>query len=72
MRDRPAAERAVNQYDALLKATRTGAKPGRAKYMETKYDEARAWLLWLQGRNQEAIALLRALANKQDAEVKGN
>lgn len=45
MRDRPAAERSVNQYDALLKATRTGAKPGRAKHMETKYDEARAWLL---------------------------
>ena len=71
LHDRGAAERAVSQYDALLEATRTGAKSGRARFMATKHDEAHAWLLWLRGKDQEAIALLAALADKQDAEGKG-
>ena len=71
LHDRDAAARAVSQYDALLETTRAGAKPGRAKYMATKRDEVHAWLSWLQGRSQEAIALLRALADEQDAEGKG-
>ena len=71
LHDRGAAERAVSQYDALVEATRTGAKPGRTRFMATKRDEAQAWLLWLRGKDQEAIALLRALADKQDAEGKG-
>ena len=71
LHDREAAERAVSQYDALLEATKTGGKPGRAKYMATKHDEAQAWLSWLHGKDLEAIALLRAIADKQDAEGKG-
>ena len=67
LRDLGAAERAVSHYDALLEATRKGAKPGRAKYMATKHDEAHAWLSWLRGKDLEAVALLRAVADKQDA-----
>jgi tetratricopeptide (TPR) repeat protein len=70
-RDDAAAEHAVNQYEALMESTKAGPKPSRAKYMSAKHDEARAWLFMLQGKDQEAIALLRAVADKQDAEGKG-
>lgn len=71
LHDREATERAVGQYQALLEATKKGARPGRAKYMATQRDEAHAWWSWLQGKDLEAIALLRGVADKQDAEGKG-
>ena len=39
--------------------------------MATQGDEANAWLSFLQGKDQEAIELLRTLAEKQDSEGKG-
>ncbi len=39
--------------------------------MSTNHDEAHAWLAFTQGRNDDALKLLRALADKQDAEGKG-
>ena len=71
LHDIATAEDAVNRYDALLEATKTGPRPERAKHMTTRRDEAHAWLYVLQGKDQEAIALLQALADKQDAEGKG-
>jgi hypothetical protein len=66
-----AAHHAVDRYDALLQETKEGPQSHRAKYMITKRDEARAWLFFLQGQNHDAIALLRAVADKQDVEGKG-
>jgi tetratricopeptide (TPR) repeat protein len=39
--------------------------------MSTNHDEAHAWLAFAQGRNDDALKLLRAVADKQDAEGKG-
>jgi tetratricopeptide (TPR) repeat protein len=39
--------------------------------MMTRHDEAHAWLLALQGKDDEAVMLLRKLADRQDVEGKG-
>jgi tetratricopeptide (TPR) repeat protein len=71
LRNLKTAEHAVTQYHALVEATKQGPRSYRAKYMTTQGDEANAWLSFLQGKDQEAIELLRTLAEKQDSEGKG-
>jgi tetratricopeptide (TPR) repeat protein len=71
LRDAVAAQDAVNQFDAMLAATREGKHPYRAERMSTNHDEAHAWLAFAQGRNADALKLLGAVADKQDAEGKG-
>jgi tetratricopeptide (TPR) repeat protein len=71
VRNAVAAQDAVNQFDAMLAATRKGKHPYRADRMSTNHDEAHAWLAFAQGSKDEALKLLRAVADKQDAEGKG-
>lgn len=39
--------------------------------MTTGHDEAHAWLAFAQGRNEDAIRLLRSVSGKQNVEGKG-
>jgi tetratricopeptide (TPR) repeat protein len=55
----------------MLDATRKGKHPYRADRMNTNHDEAHAWLAFAQGRHDDALKLLRSVADKQDAEGKG-
>jgi len=71
LHDVAAVQDAVHHYDEMLEATRLGPHAFRADYMTTKHDEAHVWLDFVQGRNEEAIRLLRAVAEKQDVEGKG-
>src|SRR5437868_14373060 len=41
------------------------------KGMETDRDEARAWLAFAEGKNDEALGLLRPIAERQDQVGKG-
>jgi hypothetical protein len=70
LHDAAAARTAVDQYEALIAATEKSAKPYRAKSMHTDHDEARAWLAFAEGKNDEALRLMRAVADKQDARGK--
>jgi tetratricopeptide (TPR) repeat protein len=45
--------------------------PYRADYMTTNRDEAHAWLVFAEGKNDQALSLLRSVADKQDAVGKG-
>jgi tetratricopeptide (TPR) repeat protein len=71
LHDVAAARGAVAQYDGMVEATRKGDHAYRAKYMETNRDEARAWLFFAEGKSEEALSLLRSIADKQDAFGKG-
>ena len=71
LHDVAAAQAAVDLYDAMLEATKKGNHALRPKYMATKQDEAHAWLALTQGKNEDAIVLLRGLADKQDLQGKG-
>jgi tetratricopeptide (TPR) repeat protein len=69
--DVAAARDAVQQYDAMLDTVRKSSRPYRADYMSANHDEAHAWLVFAEGKNDQALMLLRSVAGKQDAEGKG-
>ena len=71
LHDLAIAQDAVTQYDRMLELTERGTTPRIAKFMTTRKDEANAWLYALQGRGDEAVVLLRRLADRQDVEGKG-
>jgi tetratricopeptide (TPR) repeat protein len=71
LHDFSVAQDAVAQYDALLELTKKGPKPRIAQFMKTRHDEGHAWVLRLQGKDDEAVLLLRKLAVQQDIEGKG-
>jgi len=71
LHDAAAARDAVAQYDRMVEAVRKGDHAYRAKFMETNRNEAQAWLSFAEGKNEEALSLLRSIADKQDAFGKG-
>ena len=71
LRDVPVARDASQQYDAMVEAVRKSTSPYRVQYMKVNRDEINAWLAFAEERNDEALALLRSLAGKQDAQGKG-
>ena len=62
-----AARNAVDRYDAMLEATRKTDKSYYADGMKTDRDEAHAWLAFAEGKNEEALKLLREVADKEDS-----
>jgi hypothetical protein len=71
LRDVAAAQSAADQFNAMLEATKKSDKAYQAKYMTNNQDEAQAWLAFAQGKNEDALRLLRAVADKQDKVGKG-
>lgn len=71
LRDAVAGQKAVEQYDAMIEETRKGEHSHLASGMKTGSDEARAWLAFAQGKNEEALRVLRPVADKQDVLGKG-
>ncbi len=70
-RDAAAARRAVQQYDAMVEAVKKGEKAYLVPYMETSGNEAQAWLDFAEGKDNDAVRLMRSVADKQDAKGKG-
>ena len=62
-----AAKKAVDQFEAMVEATKKSDKAYVADGMKTDRDEAHAWLAFAEGKNDEALILLRSVADKQDA-----
>jgi len=71
LREVAAARDAVLQYDAMLDTVRKSSRPYGADYMSAHHDEAHAWLDFAEGKNDQALSPLRSVADKQDAEGKG-
>jgi hypothetical protein len=71
LRDVPAAQSAVAQYGAMMQKTRRSPTLYEADTMDTDHDEARAWLAFARGRSEEALKLMRAVADDQDSAGKG-
>lgn len=65
------ARAAVQQFEAMVKATKKGPHAYASKGMETNRDEAQAWLAFAEGKNEEALGLLRPLADRQGQVGKG-
>jgi Tetratricopeptide repeat len=71
LHDATNAHKAVAQYDAMVEATKKTSEAYYAEYMDTDGDEARAWAAFADGNNNEALRLMRSVADKQDSLGKG-
>jgi tetratricopeptide (TPR) repeat protein len=71
LHDAVAAQKAVEQFDVMVEETRKGEHSHFASSMKTNGEEARAWFAFAQGKNEEALSLLRTVADKQDVLGKG-
>ena len=66
LHDAAAAQDALKHYDELLDATRKGDKPYVADDLKNEHDVVRAWAKYASGESDEAVRLLRSVAETQD------
>jgi tetratricopeptide (TPR) repeat protein len=71
LKDAAAAKQDLVQYEAMVEAVKKSPDAYLAKYMDTGRDESRAWVAFAEGNNDEAVQIMRAVADKQDAHGKG-
>ena len=71
LRDGAAAREAVKQYQSLIEQTKKGPKPFLASSMKTYDEESRAWAAFAENKNDEALRLMRLVADRQDRIGKG-
>jgi tetratricopeptide (TPR) repeat protein len=71
LHDAAAGRDALQQYNALLEATRKGAKAYVADGLKEEQQVVEAWADYAQGHNDDALRLLRQVADKQDKVGKG-
>jgi len=66
LRDAAAAQSATKQYEILLAATQKSRKGYKAKGMNTDHEQVLAWAAFADGKNDDALRRMRALADEQD------
>jgi len=66
LHDSAAAQDALKHYDDLVEATRKGNKPYIADDLKDEHDIVRAWAKYASGETDEAVRLLRSVADTQD------
>lgn len=71
LHDAAAAQEALKHYDELLEQINKGSRPWIAKGLENEHQEVQAWSAYAEGKNAEAVRLLRSTADQQDKVGKG-
>jgi tetratricopeptide (TPR) repeat protein len=66
-----AAQAALEKYDAMVEETRKGPRSHLASRMKNGRDEPQAWAYYAQNKKDEALKLMRAVADRQDKVGKG-
>jgi tetratricopeptide (TPR) repeat protein len=71
LHDSRVAQEALKQYEELLDATRKGPKPYIADGLKNEHHVVQAWANYAVGKPDEALRLLRMVADEQDKVGKG-
>jgi hypothetical protein len=66
LHDAAAAQDALTRYDELLEKVKKGPKAYLAQGLKNEHDEVKAWAAFAAGQNDEALRLMRAVADEQD------
>ena len=66
LHDAVAAQDALTHYDELLEATRKGPKPYIVDRLKDEHELVQAWAAYAAGNSDDAVRLLRAVADDQD------
>jgi hypothetical protein len=69
--DAAAAQDSLTHYEELLEALKKGPKSYLAAGFKDEHDEVKAWAAYAQGKNDEALRLMRSAADDQDKVGKG-
>jgi hypothetical protein len=71
LHDATAAQDSLKHFDELLEATRKGPKPYIAGGLKDDREVVRAWTYYASGNSDDAVRLLRSVADNQDKLGKG-
>lgn len=71
LRDSAVAQGALKRYEELLEATRKGPKPYIADGLKNEHQVVQAWADYAAGKSDDALRLLRTVANEEDKVGKG-
>jgi tetratricopeptide (TPR) repeat protein len=71
LHDASAAQDALKHYDELLEATRQGPRAYIVDGLKNEHQLVRAWAAYAAGQSDDAVRLLRAVADDQDQVGKG-
>jgi tetratricopeptide (TPR) repeat protein len=71
LHDAPAAQDALKHYDELLEATRKGPRAYIVDGLKNEHQLVQAWAAYAAGNSDDALRLLRAVADNQDKVGKG-
>jgi tetratricopeptide (TPR) repeat protein len=66
LHDAVAAQDALKHYDELLEATRKGPRPYIVDGLKNEHQLVQAWAVYAAGNSDDAVRLLRAVADDQD------
>ncbi len=66
LHDAPAARDALKTYDTLLDEVKKGPQAWIANNVKSEHEEVQAWVAYAEGKNDEAVRMLRAVADRQD------
>ena len=66
LHDAVAAQDALKRYDELLEATRKGPRPYIVDGLKNEHRLVQAWAAYAAGNSDDAVRLLRAVADNQD------
>jgi tetratricopeptide (TPR) repeat protein len=71
LRDAPAAQDALHHYEDRLEALKKSSTAYLAAGLKHEHDELKAWTAFAAGKNEEALKLMRSVADDQDKVGKG-
>jgi tetratricopeptide (TPR) repeat protein len=71
LHDAPAAQDALKHYDELLETTRKGPRAYIVDGLKNEHQLVQAWAAYAAGNTDDALRLLRAVADNQDKVGKG-
>ncbi len=71
LHDTAAAQDALKHYDELLETIRKSSTSYHADLLKNEHKETQAWAAYAEGKNEEAVRILREVADTQDKVGKG-
>jgi tetratricopeptide (TPR) repeat protein len=71
LHDAAAAQDALKHYDELLESIRKTGKPYHADMLKNEHEETQAWAAYAEGKSEDAVRMIREVADTQDKVGKG-
>jgi len=71
LHDAAAGQEALKHYDELVETIRKSSTPYHADLLKNEHKETQAWAAYAEGKSEDAIRMIREVADTQDKVGKG-